>query len=82
MRECFQLTGKATPKWLGKLSIRNGRALTLLRQEVLALAGLQLSGYLEAERDTLLLQLLLRNSDLRALKPHHIRPIELPERGP
>lgn len=84
LRECFQLTGRAVPKWLGNFSPRTGRALTLLRQEVLALAALEVEGVLARERDVFLFQLLLllRDSDLRALRAHHVRQVELPGRGP
>lgn len=84
LRECHRLAGLAVPKWLGRLPVRYGRAPTLRRAEVLALLSAQLPADLAEERDVFLFQLLLllRDVDLRALKPHHVGLHELPGFGP
>lgn len=83
LRECHRLAGKPVPKWLGKVTVRYGRSPTLRRSEVLALAAAELPPDLAEERDAFLLQLylLLRDVDLRALKPHHVSAHEMPGRG-
>ena len=84
LRECFQLTGRMAPKWLVVQNVRYGKAVSLQRAEVQALASAALPDYLARDRDIFLFQLLLllRESDLRALKPHHVRLHELPGYGP
>lgn len=83
LRECHRQAGQLVPKWLGKMTVRYGRPPTLRRAEVLALATAELPTELAQERDAFLLQLclLLRDADLRALKPHHVSPRELPGIG-
>ncbi|WP_151086824.1 site-specific integrase [Hymenobacter baengnokdamensis] len=83
LREAHRLAGKPVPKWLGKLTVRYGRSPSLRRAEVQALASAELPIDLAEERDAFLLQLqlLLRDVDLRALKPHHVSAHELPGRG-
>jgi hypothetical protein len=69
VRECFRLAGKAMPAWL-KIKIRYGRTPALeptdddLREE----AALFIFQVL----------LLLRDSDLRAPRPHHVTTVDLP----
>jgi len=85
LRECHRMVGRVVPKWLGKFTVRQGRRPTLRRAEVLALAAAaDLAPDLLAERDAFLFQalLLLRDTDLRALKPHHVSAHELPGHGP
>jgi len=85
LRECHRMVGRVVPKWLGKFTVRQGRRPTLRRAEVLALAAAtDLAPDLLAERDAFLLQalLLLRDTDLRALKSHHVSAHELPGHGP
>jgi hypothetical protein len=73
------MAGRPVPKWLGKLPVRYGRSPSLKRAEVQVLATAELPADLSAERDAFLLQLLLlRDVDLRALRPHHVSPHELP----
>ena len=84
LRECHRMVGRVVPKWLGKFTVRQGRRPTLRRAEVLALAAAaDLAPDLLAKRDAFLFQaLLLRDTDLRALKPHHVSAHELPGHGP
>jgi integrase len=65
-------------------NVRHGKAVSLQRAEVLTLASAALPDYLARDRDVFLFQLLLllRESDLRALQPHHVRLHELPGWGP
>lgn len=72
------------PTGLKVLPVRYGRAPTLRRAEVLALLHAELPTDLAEERDVFLLQLLLllRDVDLRSLRPHHISAHELPGYGP
>ena len=83
LRECCHLTGRTAPKWLVLPKVRHGRALSLQRAEVWALATVALPPALAKERDVFLFQLLLllRDSDLRALRPYHVRRHELPGLG-
>lgn len=87
LRECFRLGGLAVPKWL-KLQASYGRAPALQASELRQLIALPLCPRADAalcvERDMFLLQtlLLLRDSDLRRLRPHHVSPHELPGVGP
>lgn len=83
LRECLQLVGRPVPKWMMLANVRSGRALSLQRAEVVALASTALPPNVARERDLFLFQLLLllRESDLRALRPHHVRQVELPGWG-
>jgi integrase len=84
LRECYRLAELAVPRWLGKFTARYGRSPTLRQAEVRALLLAELPADLAAERDAFLLQLLLllRDVDLRQLKPHHVTPHDLPGLGP
>ncbi|MGI4738485.1 MAG: hypothetical protein ACRYG7_25230 [Janthinobacterium lividum] len=84
LRECMQLTGRPAPKWLVLLNVRYSKAVSLQRAEVLKLATVPLPPHLDRQRNVFLLQimLLLRDSDMRALKPHHAQLRELPGYGP
>lgn len=82
-RECFRLANLAMPSWL-TLKVRYGRAPALQASEFAQLLALKdLSPEIEQERDLFVFQamLLLRDSDLRALRPHHIQPVVLPGCG-
>ena len=84
LRECFRLAGLAVPSWL-KMQVRYGRSPALQATELRRLIALPLfeQDALEVERDMFLLQtLLLRDSDLRQLKPHHVTTLNLPGVGP
>lgn len=84
LRECFRLAGLAVPSWL-KMQVRYGRSPALQAAELRQLLALPLfeQDALEQERDLFLLQtlLLLRDSDLRQLRPHHVAELELPGAG-
>jgi integrase len=84
IRECFRLASKPVPTWL-KMQVRYGRSPALQATELGKLIALPLfeQPALEVERDMFLLQtlLLLRDSDLRQLRPHHVAPLPLPGRG-
>lgn len=84
LRECQRLAGRPVSRWLSKLTVRYGRSLTLLQPEVQALAAAELPTDLAEERDMFLFQLLLllRDVDLRALRPHHVTSHEVPGFGP
>jgi integrase len=83
LRECIQLTGRPSPKWLVLTNVRYSKAVSLQRAEVLKLATVPLPPQLDRQRNVFLLQimLLLRDSDMRALKPHHAQLRELPGYG-
>lgn len=85
LRECFRLVGLVVPAWL-KMQVRYGRSPALQASELRQLIALPLfeQPALEVERDMFLLQtlLLLRDSDLRQLRPHHVSTLELPSTGP
>jgi integrase len=87
LRECFRLGGLGVPSWM-KLQARYGRAPALQASELRQVIALPLCPSKDAalcvERDMFLLQtlLLLRDSDLRKLRPHHITVQELPGIGP
>ena len=85
LRECFRLGGRPVPAWL-KMQVRYGRSPALQADELRRLVALPLfeQPALEQERDLFLLQtlLLLRDSDLRQLRPHHVTELELPGLGP
>jgi integrase len=86
LRECFRLGGLVVPTWM-KLQARYGRAPALQASELRQVIALPLCPTKDAallvERDMFLLQtlLLLRDSDLRKLRPHHVSPHELPGVG-
>ncbi|RZK59588.1 MAG: hypothetical protein EOO59_07570 [Hymenobacter sp.] len=84
LRECCQLTGRLAPKWLVMQTVRQGKAVGLRRAEVLELASAPLLPHLDRDRNVFLFQLLLllRDSDMRALQPHHAQTRELPGYGP
>ncbi|MBO2010910.1 hypothetical protein [Hymenobacter negativus] len=80
LRECFRLAGKVMPAWL-KIKTRYGRAPALQQAELRALMALELTEAdlrEEAALFTFQTLLLLRDSDLRALRPHHVAPVDLP----
>ncbi|WP_460500757.1 phage integrase SAM-like domain-containing protein, partial [Hymenobacter agri] len=80
LRECFRLAGKALPAWL-KIKTRYGRAPALQPAELRELMALELSDdelREEAALFTFQTLLLLRDSDLRALRPHHVASLDLP----
>jgi integrase len=84
-RECFRLGGLVVPTWM-KLQARYGRAPALQASELRQLIDMPLGSdeqALQVERDMFLLQtlLLLRDSDLRKLRPHHVTTQELPGVG-
>ncbi|MGI4867839.1 MAG: hypothetical protein ACRYFZ_28235 [Janthinobacterium lividum] len=85
LRECFRLAGLATPSWL-KMQVRYGRSPALQAAELRKLISLPLfdEEALAQERDMFLLQtlLMLRDSDLRQLKAHHVTTLDLPGVGP
>lgn len=84
LRECFRLGGLPVPGWL-KLQTRYGRAPALRAEELQHLIAIpDLLPDLAIERDLFVLQtlLLLRDSDLRQLRAHHIEPVPLPGYGP
>ncbi|TGE23496.1 phage integrase SAM-like domain-containing protein [Hymenobacter metallicola] len=80
LRICHRLAERSVPVWL-KIKVRYGRAVSLRREELQAVLSVDLSStpYLERERERMLFQtlLLLRDSDLRRIKPHHITEQEL-----
>jgi integrase len=84
LRECFRLAGLAVPSWL-KMQVRYGRSPALQAAELCRLISLPLieQEALAQERDMFLLQtlLLLRDSDLRQLRPHHVSELDLPGAG-
>lgn len=83
-RDCLRQVNQAIPGWLNKLTVRYGRALSLRAGEVRALMAASVEEEIAAERDVFLFQmfLLLRDTDLRGLRSHHIAPRELPGYGP
>jgi integrase len=85
LRECFRLGGLAVPTWL-KMQVRYGRSPALQATELRKLISLPLFDQeaLAQERDMFLLQtlLMLRDSDLRQLRPHHVTATDLPGVGP
>ena len=72
LRACFRLADKPAPAWLA-VKARYGRAVAPHKEELRALLAVDLppDGYLQRERERVLFQtqLLLRDSDLRQLKP-------------
>lgn len=85
LRECHRLVGLPVPAWLEMPTGRRGRAPSLKRPEFFAMAALAgLPAHLQRELDVWVFQVLLlvRDSDLRGLLPHHVREIDLPRYGP
>jgi len=83
LRECHCMVGMPVPKWLQLPASRRGRAPSL-KKELLQVINVEgLPEKLRVHRDMFVLQtlLVLRDSDLRAIKPHHIRQIDLPGYG-
>ncbi|MGY2133620.1 phage integrase SAM-like domain-containing protein [Hymenobacter sp. HD11105] len=74
LRVCFLLSERPTPSWL-KFTARYGRAASLGRDEFAQILQLtDLPAYLQREKERTVFQtlLLLRDSDLRKLKAHHV----------
>jgi integrase len=85
LRIAHRLAERHIPSWLA-LQVKFGRAVSLRADELQALASVELPAqhqYLHRERERLLFQtlLLLRDSDLRQLKPHHVTLQQLPGIG-
>lgn len=83
LRECHRLAGQPVPAWL-KLKARYGRAPALQQEEFHQLVyGALDREELQQERDLTVFQclLLLRDSDLRSLRPHHVTTQQLPGLG-
>lgn len=84
LRECFWLAGLPVPTWL-KMQGCYGCSPALWATELRKLITLPLleQEALAQERDMFLLQtlLLLRGSDLRQLRPHHVSELDLPGVG-
>jgi integrase len=84
LRECFRLAGRAVPSWL-KLQTRYGRSPALRADELRYLLTMPFfeQDALEQERELFVFQtlLLLRDSDLRALRTHHVEELALPGCG-
>lgn len=83
LRACLRIAEKHIPTWL-TVKVRQGRPVSLRREELLALLAYQPtlpSLVQEQQRVAFQAQLLLRDSDLRQLKPHHVSEQELPGRG-
>ncbi len=74
LRACYSLREKAVPSWL-KFNAKYGRPAALRRDELAAIWRLKdLPGHLVREQQRTMFQtlLLLRDSDLRKIKPHHV----------
>ncbi|GAB3294004.1 hypothetical protein [Hymenobacter tenuis] len=87
LRECFRMVNQPVPSWLSLPTTRQGRAASLKKDEFLALVNLprdQIWNYMHKHLDLWIFQtlLLLRDSDLRALQPHHVKELDLPLYGP
>lgn len=84
IRECFRMAGLAVPTWL-KMQVRYGRSPALQADELRRLIALPVEDqpFLSQARDLFLFQtmLLLRDSDLRQLRPHHVTQMDLPGVG-
>ena len=83
LRECFRMSGQPVPGWL-KMRVRYGRSSALQAHELARVLDLQnLPADVAEERDLFLFQtfLLIRDSDLRQLRAHHVQPVELPGHG-
>jgi len=80
LRECFRLAGQVLPAWL-KIKTRYGRAPALQQVELHALMALEFTDEdLRAEAALFTFQtlLLLRDSDLLAVRSHHVALVDLP----
>jgi hypothetical protein len=85
LRACYRLRELAAPTWL-QLKVRVGRAPALRQEELQALRDAIIppqQQYLVRERERLLFQtqMLLRDSDLRRLQPHHVSEQPVPGHG-
>ncbi|MDO7846450.1 phage integrase SAM-like domain-containing protein [Hymenobacter sp. M29] len=86
LRNCFRISELHIPSWL-TMRVRFGRAVTLQQDELGALRRVELDpvrqGYLIRERERLLFQtqMLVRDSDLRRIQPHHVTAEQWPGRG-
>lgn len=83
-RDCLRQVNQAVPRWLNKLTVRYGRTLSLRSAEVRAMMTAPVADEMAEERDVFLFQLflLLRDTDLRGLRPHRVGLRELPGYGP
>ncbi|GAA4362263.1 hypothetical protein GCM10023185_30050 [Hymenobacter saemangeumensis] len=87
LRICHRISEQHIPSWM-TMRVRFGRAATLRPEELDAIRTLDLNprtqGYLIRERERLLFQtqMLIRDSDLRRIQPHHVTTEHLPGRGP
>ncbi len=85
LRECHRLAGLPVPRWLEKFTPRYGRAPSLKKAELRQLIAAELPpGPVSEERDVFVFQtlLLLRDIELREMKPHHVSEVDLPGVGP
>jgi integrase len=83
LRQCLRIAEKHIPTWL-TVKVRQGRPVSLRREEFLALLAYRPtlpSLVHEQQRVAFQSMLLLRDSDLRQLQPHHVSEQELPGRG-
>jgi hypothetical protein len=77
LRNCHRVTETHVPSWM-TMRVRFGRAVTLLQEELAALRRVELDpvkqGYLIRERERIMFQtlMLVRDSDLRRIQPHHV----------
>lgn len=86
LRACYRLRELPVPTWL-QLKVRVGRSPALRQEELQALRDAVIPDpqqYLVRERERLLFQtqMLLRDSDLRRLQPHHVSEQLVPGYGP
>jgi hypothetical protein len=83
LRACLRIAEKHIPTWL-TVKVRQGRPVSLRREELLTLLAYRPtlpSLIQEQQRVAFQSQLLLRDSDLRRLQPHHVTEQELPGLG-
>jgi hypothetical protein len=83
LRACLRIAEKHIPTWL-TVKVRQGRPVSLRREELLTLLTYRPtlpSLVQEQQRVAFQTLLLLRDSDLRQLKPHHVSEQELPGLG-
>jgi len=83
LRACLRAAEKHIPTWL-TVKVRQGRPVSLRREELLTLLAYRPtlpSLVHEQQRVAFQTQLLLRDSDLRQLQPHHISEQDLPGLG-
>ncbi|QKG56972.1 site-specific integrase [Hymenobacter sp. BRD128] len=79
LRACLRLAEKHIPTWL-TVKVRQGRPVSLRREELQQLASYRPtlpSLVQEQQRVLFQAQLLLRDSDLRRLQPHHVSEQDL-----